>query len=231
MSNVIFVTFILVGAIFTLTVHVAFTLLPSFAFAVIVAVPFATAVTFPLLSTVATPGLLDVHSTALFVAFVGATVAFKVVVAPLLVNVAVVLSNVIFVTFMTSGCISTVTVHVAFTSLSSSAVAVIIAVPSATAVTFPFWSIFAISLLLDVHFTSLIVALSGITVAVRVVVAPLDVKVTASLFKVILVTFINVVSVYCISTVTMHFAFTPLPSCAVAIISAVPSATAVTFPF
>ena len=57
-------------------------MLPSTVVAVIVVVPALTMITFPVLSTVAVELSEDVHVTALFVAFVGATVAFKLSVPP-----------------------------------------------------------------------------------------------------------------------------------------------------
>ncbi len=67
--------FVSVAGVFTVTVHDASNP-PSDVFAVMVAVPCATAVTVPLLiSTVAIFGLFELHITALFVAFAGATVA------------------------------------------------------------------------------------------------------------------------------------------------------------
>ena len=63
------------------TVTVAVAVLPLEDFAVIVAVPAFTPLTVPL-ETVATLVLLDVHVTALLVAFDGETVAERVVVAP-----------------------------------------------------------------------------------------------------------------------------------------------------
>ena len=64
-----------------------------------VAVPLPTAVTIPLLFTVATEVLLDFQVTFLQPASVGAIVAVNVTVAPLLVNVAVVLFKLTLVGF------------------------------------------------------------------------------------------------------------------------------------
>ena len=66
-------------------------LLSSLAVAVIVAVPLATAVTFPEESTVATFVLELFHSSVLFVALDGDTVAVSCTVCPLLFSVAEVL--------------------------------------------------------------------------------------------------------------------------------------------
>ena len=66
---------------------------------VMVAVPAALAVTLPLLLTVATFVFEDFHVTALFVAFDGVTVAFRVRVSAGF-KVALVLFNVSFVTIL-----------------------------------------------------------------------------------------------------------------------------------
>ena len=68
-------------AVVTETAHVA-VLPPSVVFTVMVAEPAALAVTVPSVETVATEVLLDDHVTALFVAFDGDTVAFKVLELP-----------------------------------------------------------------------------------------------------------------------------------------------------
>jgi len=67
----------------------------------------------------------------------------------------------------------TVIVHVDVSS-PSSVVAVIIASPNATAVTFPFSSTVAISSLLLVHVTFLFVAFSGLTFAINSTVSPIS---------------------------------------------------------
>ena len=70
------------GAV-TTTLQVAFFPLPSFAFTVIVAVPAFFPVTFPFELTVAIFLLEEVHVTDLFAAFVGATVAYNVLLYPI----------------------------------------------------------------------------------------------------------------------------------------------------
>ena len=66
----------------------------------------------------------------------------------------------------------TVTVQVAYLPESSTAVAVIAVVPAASAFTVPLASTVATFSLEDVQVTLLSVALSGVTVAVKVVVLP-----------------------------------------------------------
>ena len=67
-------------------------------------------------------------------------------------------------------------------------VTVIVQVPFATAVTFPFASTVATFVLLDAHFTLLSAAFSGVTVAVSCTVSPLFVSVALSGVSVIPVT-------------------------------------------
>ena len=140
------------------------------AFAVIVASPFTTAVTTPF-TTVATSSFELVHVTVLFVALLGNTVAVNFFVSPT-VSVASVSLNVISVTATSSSfgssTFSTVTLQVA---VLFPAVAVIIASPSATAVTTPFATVATSSFEL-VHVTVLFVALLGNTVAVNFFVSP-----------------------------------------------------------
>ena len=72
--------------------------------------------------------------------------------------------------------ILTVTVQVALLLEPSAVVAVMVAVPLATAVTTPALLTVATDVLLLVHVTLLLLALEGVTVAVRVDVWPADVK-------------------------------------------------------
>ena len=146
----------------TVTLQLALFPLPSFAVAVIVAVPTATAVTLPFESTVATDVLEDFHVTALLLALLGLTVTVKVSLPPTFMLVPV-LFNEIPVTGW-----DTVTLQVALFPLPSLAVAVIVAVPGPTAVTLPFESTVATDVLEDFHVNVLLVALSGLTVAVKV---------------------------------------------------------------
>ena len=164
----------------------------------------------------------DFHVTFLFVAFVGVTVAVKVKVLPF-TTLAVVLFKVTFVT-LTTGLV-TVILQLAFTPLSSAAVAVMVAVPAATAVTTPlFSSTLAIFGLDDFHVTFLFVAFVGVTVAVNATVLPFT-TLAVVLFKVIPVT-LTVGTVTC----TVQLAEMPLSSFAVAVMTVVPAFIAVTFP-
>ena len=115
--------------------------------------------------------LLLVHVTFLFVALSGVTVASSASVAPVS-NASSVLFSSILLTNTSPGFGSlTVTSQLALFPLPSAAVAVTVAVPADTAVTFPAWSTVTIASSSLVHKTSLFVALSGFTVAVSVVVA------------------------------------------------------------
>ena len=158
-----------------MTLQVAFLPLPSFAVQVIVTVPADFAVTLPVLLTVAIFVFDDFQVTALFVALVGVTVAVNCIVFPF-PTLAVVLFNVIFVTFTTDGFDGigsvTVTLQVAFLSLPSFAIQVILAVPADTAVTLPVLSTVAIFVSDEVQFTDLSVAFSGVMVAVSAAVSP-----------------------------------------------------------
>jgi len=114
----------------TVILQVAFFPLPSFAFTVIVAVPFPTVFTTPLEDTVATFLLLELQVTALLLALLGATAAFKVRELPFL-RVA----DVLFSFMLFTGCL-TVTLQVSF--LFFPYFAVITAVPFFLAFTMPF---------------------------------------------------------------------------------------------
>ena len=105
--------------------------------------------------------------------------------------------------------------------LPSLAVAVMVAVPLDTAVTLPFWSTVATEVFVELHVTLLSLAVLGVMVAVSVSLPP-SFKLSDVLFNVTTVT-------YCF-TVTEQVAFLPLPSLAVAVIVAVPTAFAVTTP-
>ena len=196
----------------TMTVQVA---VLSPAFAVTIAVPWATAVTLPFASTVATDELLEDQVTVLFVALSGFTVAVSVRVSPVF-RIVEVMSNVTDSTAMTF--FLTVTEQVA---VLSPALAVMVAVPSATAVTLPFASTVATEVLSELHVTVLFVALSGFTVAVRVAVSP-SVSSSEDLSKVT-----DSTATVFFLTVTEQVA---VLSPAFAVMVAVPSATADTLP-
>ena len=146
----------------TVTTQVA---LFSPALAVMVAVPAATAVTTPF-STVATVASEVVQVTVLSVASAGVTVAVRVTVSPS-VRAAVVWLRAIPDTATTF--LATVTTQVA---VLSPALAVMVAVPTATAVTLPEASTVATAVFEELHVTVLSAASSGVTVAVRVTVPP-----------------------------------------------------------
>ena len=124
-----------------------------------VASPTATAVTTPL-ATVATDSFELVQTTAALSASSGATVAVSVAVSP-----AVMVSSVLSSSTPVTG-VMTVTAQEAVNS-PSSVLAVIIAIPEATAVTMPSATVATASLEL-VQVTFLFSAASGITVAVSV---------------------------------------------------------------
>ncbi len=133
------------------------------AVAVMIAFPLPTAVTLPF-STVATLSSLDVQVMVLSSASSGAIVAVSVRTSSLASNEAVVLSSVMDDTPLGV----TVTSHVAVLPL---AVAVMVAVPTATAFTVPLFTVATEELELD-QVTVLSVAFDGLTVAVRSAVPP-----------------------------------------------------------
>ena len=124
--------------------------------------PAAFAVTLPLLSTVATVSLLLLHVTVLFVASSGFTVAVRVASFPAISSRVVWFSSTLC-TGTVAGCPLTVTLQLA---LLPSAVAVMVAVPAALAVTLPLLSTSTISGLSLFQVTVLLVASLGFTVAV-----------------------------------------------------------------
>ena len=148
----------------TVTAQVA-VLEPSAVVTVIVAEPAVTAVTLPVLSTVATAVLLLFQEIDLLVALEGATVAVSVVVEPTF-KVALVLLKVTLETGT-----FTVTAQVAVLE-PSAVVTVMVAEPAVTAVTLPVLSTVATAVLLLFQETDLLVALSGVIVAVNVADSP-----------------------------------------------------------
>ena len=110
--------------------------------------------------------LEDFQVTALLVALLGLTVTVKVSLAPAF-KLKLVLFRVIPVTDWL-----TVTLQLALLPLPSFAVALIVAVPGPTAVTFPLESTVATAVLEDFQVTVLLLALLGLTVTVKVSVAP-----------------------------------------------------------
>ena len=155
-----------------------------------------------------------VHVTVLSVASSGLTVAMRVALSPSTISKEV-LSRVTDVTAMMF--LATVTLQVA--SLSP-AFAVIVAVPSFTAVTSPFTTV-AMASSEDVQVTVLSVALSGVTVAVRVALAP------STRFRDSLSNLMDSTGTNAAVTVTLQVAsFAP----ALAVMVAVPAFTAFTLP-
>ena len=134
-----------------------------------IAVPAATAVTRPFASTVAIASSLLDQVTVGLLAFSGATVAVSCRVSPIVTS-AVVSFSVTEVASTTAGL--TVTAQAAVRLLPSLVVAVIVAVPGATAVTRPFASTVATPSLLLVQVTVWSVASSGNTVAASCRVSP-----------------------------------------------------------
>jgi hypothetical protein len=151
----------------TTTVAVAFASESAVLSAVTVACPAPTAVTTPADVTVATPGLLEIHLTFRLGAVVGRTVAVNPAVSPTLSSTRVGSS----VTLTVTGGAVTVTVALAGVP-PVFGVAVIVAVPTLTAVTRPDADTVAMFILLDVHVTDLSGRLNGKTVAVTSKVRP-----------------------------------------------------------
>lgn len=169
-----------VVGIITLTVQ--FAVFPFTVLTVMVVAPSLTAVTLPELFTVATDEFEVDHVTVLFVALEGDIVADRVYVLPSPVKVTDVFDK---LTFVGLTVVSTVTMQVAVFPFT--VFAVIVAIPSPTAVTLPELFTVATDEFEVDHVTVLVVALEGDTVADKVYVLPLLVKVTNVLDKLILV--------------------------------------------
>jgi hypothetical protein len=151
----------------TVTAQVA-VLAPSCVVAVIVAVPAAMAVTKPEVFTIAMAVLPELHVTVLLVAFAGRTVAVNWLVPPATMEAVVGLT----LTLVTAiGAAVTVMADVAV-KLPYCVVAVIVEVPTATALTNPLELTVATEVLPELHITVLSVAVVGATVAVNWLVAP-----------------------------------------------------------
>ena len=158
--------------------------------------------------------LEEVQVTVLSVALSGLTVAVRVSSEPA-VTVKVVLSKVMDVT--STKFFSTVTLHV---TVLSPAFAVMVAVPSLTAVTLPSFTV-ATASLEEVHVAALSVALSGLMVAVMVAVSP-SFNSSEVWSRVIEVTATNFALTFTSQTAVLPPAF--------AVMVAEPSFTAVTTP-
>ena len=154
----------------------------------IVALPPPTAVTLPFASTVATVSSLDVHVTSQSsgsVVAVSVSVAFSAKVISALFNVIVSVGS------------TTVTSHVAVTSCN--VLTVMVAVPVATAVTFPSLSTFTIFSLLD---SQINVLFAGFTVAVSCTVPPSCTSRVSSNVTVTLLLYVYTDSVSTVSPLT-----------------------------
>ena len=192
---------------------------PSVVVTVIVALPWATPVTTPLELTVATVASLVLQLTLLSVALLGDTVAVNACVAPTATD-ALVGATVTPVT----GTVDVLTV-IADEAVKppSAVVAVMVAVPLPWAVTIPLVLTVATVASLVLQLTLLLVALLGVTVAVRVPVPP------GARDKLVGVTLTPVTATTRVETVTSLLAVKP-PSDVVAVMVAVPSPCAVTTP-
>ena len=159
----------------TVIVAVALILLSAFDVTVTVAVPLPFATTFPFESTVATELFEDEYVTSLFVALLGWTVADNVILSPTF-KLAELGVNAIPVTSMWLGGVGvfslTVTVNEACGNGSTSALAVIVVVPTPFATIFPFESTVATESFEENQITPFDQALSGLTVALTFVLSP-----------------------------------------------------------
>lgn len=137
----------------TVTVHVAY--IPFVVVAVIVASPALTAVTRPLPLTLAMLSFEEVHVIFLCAASRASALPIVAVICPVSSTLRL---NEVGLTSIpdgwTTSAPSTVTLHVAFFVASAFAVAVIVAVPSPAAVTFPLLSTVATLNLFDDHVTA-----------------------------------------------------------------------------
>ena len=194
-------------------------LLFSFDVTVMIAVPLLTAVTKPSLLTTATLVLLLLKITPLFVALAGSTVAFSSL-ASFSSSSSSLGFTVMPVTGTSTGVEPTLTVQVAYLPLPSFAAAVIIAVPSLTAVTRPVLLTVATASLLE-EYLMLWLAVVGCTLALSWAVSfsfrfrELGSSVTPAAIS---------------STLRVMLLLAPLPSLAVAVIVAEPAPVAITLP-
>jgi len=191
---------------------------PSTEVAVTTAVPAATAVTTPAASTVATVGALDDHVTAWWAA-AGATAATSVAVVP---TVRAVVRGAAFI--VTPVGMAVMLIESAAEG-TPPAVAVMLTVPTLTPETTPAALTVAIAGLFGVQVTAGLVAFAGRTVAVRVLVVPTRTKLFGATRGAIVT-----VATGTTAAVTVIKAAPTGPSTEVALIMAVPAATAVTSP-
>jgi hypothetical protein len=187
---------------------------PSLVVTVIVADPAATAVTSPDALTVAIEVAELDQTTVLFVAFDGATVATRVLVAPT-ARLRLLALRVTPVTGVT-----TLTAQVAVLLLPSLVLAVIVADPRPMAVTVPVVPTVATAAFELDQVTDLSVVLDGVTVATRVSVPPIA-NLLVLLLRLIPVAWTNIVT---------EQAAVLAPSAVVAVIAAFPAEMPLTFP-
>ena len=202
----------------TFTEHVALKP-PSLVVAMMVALPAALPVTLPVSSTAATEASLDCQVTVLSVASSGSMVGVRVISSPTPM-VMLLLSSLMPVTLTSAA--FTVTLQVAVLP-PSLVVTVMVASPSAFALTLPLSSTVATASLSDAQLTLLSVASSGFTVAVRVASSP-TIRVSSLLSRLTLSTATPLAL-----TVTAQLALFA-PSLVVTVTAVVPGALATTLP-
>ena len=190
---------------------------PSSVFTVTTAVPVLIAVTLPS-STVATDGSSDDHVTFLFVAFSGLTVAVNTITSPSTISKDVLFKETPVTAYTLAW---TFTEQVAVLP-PSSVVTVIVALPFETAVTLPSCTV-ATDELSEVQIRFLLVAFSGVIVAVKVATSP-------SVSSIDVLSKTTPVTGYFLSlTVIEQLAVIP-PSSVFTVTTAVPLLRAVTLP-
>jgi len=194
-------------------------LAPSIVVTVIVTEPVPTPVTTPALLTVAIVVFPELQLTPLFVALLGATVAVKVTVEPIL-TVAVAGA---MVTPVTGDEQQVTAIDATAVFAPSTVVTVIEVVPVATPVATPWLFTLAITELLDAQVTFLLVAFDGLTVAVKLVVEPTFIlSVTGEITTPVTGTDTGLTVIILVAVL--------VPSAVVTVIVALPDPTPVTIP-
>ena len=196
--------------------------MPLAAVAVMVALPTAAAVTLPSASTVAIASSDDLHVTDLSVVVSGRMVATRST-----VSVALSDASVLFKLIAPAGVATTVTLSVAFTSVLDFAVIVIIVEPSDRAVTFPPSSTEATAGSELSKTIDLSVVVSGVTTALIALTSPTRIS---RLSPVIPSASLSMVMPPAGVSATVITQLAEMPLAAVAVIVALPTATAVTLP-
>ena len=200
----------------TTTRHVAFIPLPSCAVAVMVTSPAFKALNLPLPKSWRM-SVLSIVQTTFCTAFSGITWAVRVKISS-----TIALCWVLFSTTCVAIGFLTTARHVAFISLPSCAVAVMVTSPAFKALNLPLPKSWRMSVLSIVQ-TTFCTAFSGITWVVRVN--------TSSTIALCWVLFSTTCVAFGFLTVTRHVAFIPLPSCAVAVMVTSPAFKALNWPF